>query len=263
MKDPIRRLFTFLIVLTAAPLGCATSASAAAFARTDAEIALRLDGITKTGTANPATLEVSGSGTRQLGPLSPAVFDSFNRVRVSGVSNPATPVTMLAAAFPNGDKLELDGQSGVRTDTLVPGQSAELLITLTGAVDVVNSNAFDATMNIFYEREYFLDTSISDAATEQALAHGTFHILGRSFDAAGAQADEFGRDFDQALSIDGGVNPQEKFNFNFLVPAGGTARFDMTATAYSRVALVPEPASLVLLSFGLASLVRVRRLKSV
>src|SRR4029079_6957312 len=146
-----------------------------------------------------------------------------------------------------------------RTKRLAPGESADFLLTLTGAMDIANHNAFDATMNIRYEREYFLTSSLMNAATEQALSHGTFHILGQSFTAAGAPVDTFQRDFDQALSNGTSANPEEKFNFNFLVPAGGTARFDMAATAYSRVALVPEPASLAMFSLGALALAVISR----
>src|SRR6478609_1510375 len=97
----------FLLVGSRSPM------LAASIAHTDAEIVLRLDGITQSGTANPATLDVFGSGSRQVGPLTPAVFDSFNQVRISGTLPPDnTPVAMLPAPFPNGDRLELDAQSG-------------------------------------------------------------------------------------------------------------------------------------------------------
>jgi hypothetical protein len=231
----------------------------AATAHTDAEIALRLDGITQSGTTNPATLDVFGAGSRQVGPITPAVFDAFNRVRISGVTNPTAPVAMTAAPFPSGSQLELDSQVGVETDTLSLGQSAELLITLTGTVDIANHNAFDATMNIFYEREFFLRTTINNPAAEQALSHGTFHILGKSFDSTGTIVDQFSRDFDQAQAVEDFANPEEKFNFNFVIPAGGTGRFDMTATAYSRVAVVPEPAGFVLIAFGMGALATARR----
>jgi len=225
---------------------------AASFASADAEIVLRLDGMHQTGTNLPAELSIQGFGSRHVGTLSPAVYQSLNRVRVSGATVPNnSPVAMEPSPTPlMGDKLELDAQAGVRTNTLGPGQSAELAITILGAVQIVNANAFDVTIDFFYEREFILNTSLGDPLMESALARGEFSILGRSYDNLGGIADEFTRAFDQTVVAGDYQNPEEKFGFQFLVPAGGTASFDLSATAFSRVAVVPEPASLVPFTLG-------------
>lgn len=210
-------------------------------AATDVEIVLAIESVSPF-----ATLSFSGSGTADASPIVPAVDGSFRRVRVAG----ETITDGSSVSMSVGQKLELDAQPRVRSNSLSAGESALFRIDLAGTLDVVNQNAFDVTVTVFLEREFFLDARIGDPLTEHARSSAGFHLLVTSHDVLGALVNNFSQDFEDE-DIDGEEsNPQQKITFDFTVPAEGTANFQLTAYGESYVALVPEPTSACLLGLG-------------
>lgn len=238
------------LVLVLAALACVERAQGAGRAHSDAEVVLQITSITP-----GSTLNLIGSGVKQVGTTSTAVYDSLNRLRIGGTF-PASGVNVPMTV---GGRFELDIQAGVRTDFLSLGESAELQIDISSNLAIQNTGITDATLSFAFEREYFLNTFLNDH-TEFGRARGEFEMLATSFDSAGIESDRFPFSYEgQVLLGAGSAGPQDHFNFDLLIPAGGSGSVAMHAMAYSQVALVPEPGSAVLLIVGAAALVFTRR----
>lgn len=221
-------------------------AQAAARAHADAEAVLEIASSTP-----GSTLNFVGSGVKQVGALSSSVYDSLNRLRIAG----AFPTSGVNVPMSTGQKIEIDIQAGVRTDSLSLGQSAEFQIDIYSNLAVQNTGAIDAIVTFAFEREYFLHTFLDDTGTVFGQARGEFSLLATSYDSSGVESDRFSLPYEAEIRQGvGGAGPQDHFNFELMIPAGGSGSVAMHAMARSQVAIVPEPGAALMLVTGAAML---------